>query len=579
MKTGKIRKKKLIVIGVSLLCVAAVLVYYFCFNNSEDTSSVIYIESAVQKGDIVLGMEESGTVEMTETDLDYDLTIDTDDDDDDDDEDTRYLVIEDVYVSQGQTITEGDKLFKLTDRSVSSVRRILEANQSDAKITLEEATQEYETGKLEASDTKNETDTTASDAADLLQATTDELQASIDSYKGDIEALTAEISTLQEDVTDDDLLESLEDAKEEMESAKSVLDDTEVSNFAAYAANQSAYNTAKSAYDEIQDKIDSYNDQIDEDFDTIDSDQKQIDQLTAALKEKTTEAQNTHDSSVLNGQLSGNVYSYSVESLQEAVTTAQSDLDDAQTALDDFEAFVGDDGIIYADGSGVVTAVNYEEGDDLVSTGAMLTYTTDDAYTVSIDVSEEDISSITIGDSVDISFAAYEDTPYEGTVSAISTTTSDNHSTTVSYTVTIDILGDTTPLYGGMTSDVTFVTDSVSDVIYVSSQAIVEDGDNSYVYMKSGDEYTLVQVETGFTNGSETEITSGLSEGDTVYIQSTVSANEDELKNTDSSDTTDSSGEGASGDITGNTTGTNSGQNNQMPSGEMPSGGGMPGGN
>ena len=35
-------------------------------------------------------------------------------------------------------------------------------------------------------------------------------------------------------------------------------------------------------------------------------------------------------------------------------------------------------------------------------------------------------------------------------------------------------------------------------------------------------------VETGFSNGSEIEITSGLSEGDAVYIASTVSAGQSE---------------------------------------------------
>lgn len=580
-KKGKKFWIRLVLLAVVMACIVSLAAYTLWIKPGESTEQYIYKETKVEKGDIVLGIEESGSVEMASSELDYDLTIDSDDDDDDDssssdssdddDDSTRYLVVEDVYVAQGQTINKGDKLFKLTDKSVESVRRLLESDASEANITLEEAKQEYSTGKLEASDTKQETDSAAADASDLYGATLSELQATIDGYNGDIESLTQEVQSLQEDVTDTDLLEELSDAKEEMESAENTLKDTDISNFGAYTANQSAYQTAKDAYDTIKDGIDTKKDQISEDLKTIKSDQKLLEQAQAALKKKQTEAENTHDSSVLNGKMSGEVYSYSVNSLKEAVTQAQTALDEAQSNLDAFNSFVGDDGIIYADGSGVVTAVNYEAGDDLVSTGAMLTYTKSDAYTVSIDVSEEDISSITVGDSVDITFSAYDGEDYKGKVTAISTTSSDDHATTVSYPVTIAIEGDTSKLYGGMTADVTFVTDSVSDVLQVSEQAIVTQNDKSYVYEKSGDTYTLVPVETGFSNGTDIEIKSGLSEGDTVYIASKVTSDETQLKDTSTS--------GASSAAVTSSQNTNSGQQGGMPSGgQMPSGGGMPGG-
>ena len=122
-----------------------------------------------------------------------------------------------------------------------------------------------------------------------------------------------------------------------------------------------------------------------------------------------------------------------------------------------------------------------------------------------------------------------------------------------------------------MTADVTFVTDSVSDVLQVSEQAIVTQNDKSYVYEKSGDTYTLVPVETGFSNGTDIEIKSGLSEGDTVYIASKVTSDETQLKDTSTS--------GASSAAVTSSQNTNSGQQGGMPSGgQMPSGGGMPGG-
>jgi hypothetical protein len=92
-----------------------------------------------------------------------------------------------------------------------------------------------------------------------------------------------------------------------------------------------------------------------------------------------------------------------------------------------------------------------------------------------------------------------------------------------------------------MTADVTFVTDESKECVYVSRKAIVEEDGKTYIYKKSGGNYTLSPVETGFTNGAYTEIVSGLDEGENYYI-ATVSVNEssDEINEneTNTEDTT-----------------------------------------
>ena len=302
------------------------------------------------------------------------------------------------------------------------------------------------------------------------------------------------------------------------------------------------------------------------------------------------EAKQTYDSSVATGETAEDILDYTKTSLESTVKTAQQSLDEINTLLSDFEAFVGTDGIIYADGSGLVTAVNFEANDKLQTTGTMLSYVKEDSYTISIDVLEEDVPSISIGDSVDIELGIYEDQTWKGTIQAISTTASSSGST-VSYPVTIHIEGDTSKLYGGMTADVTFVTDSVEEVNYVSRKAIVySDSGQSQVYVKNGVKYELKDVEVGFTDGTNIQIVSGLNEGDTVYIASKVSSDESELKNTatktsDSDVNSENTGDGNSdmpsdfpggGDMPSGFTG--GGSMPSMPSGGFP-GGGFPGGN
>ena len=127
-----------------------------------------------------------------------------------------------------------------------------------------------------------------------------------------------------------------------------------------------------------------------------------------------------------------------------------------------------------------------------------------------------------------------------------------------------------------------FVTEEKEDVLYVSRKAIVEENGKTYVYRKTalgGRE--LAEVETGITNGVDIEILSGLEEGDTIYLASKVSS-EEEVKSTE--ETADS---GSSSDTAvGSDTEFEMLEDMQMPGGDdMPQGGdsgsfggGMPGG-
>ena len=147
------------------------------------------------------------------------------------------------------------------------------------------------------------------------------------------------------------------------------------------------------------------------------------------------------------------------------------------------------------------------------------------AVTVSVDSAQDDISLGLIGNSVNIEFTAYPDEVYHGTVTAISASVTDFRTSTVSYPVTVTLSGDTARIYDGMTGNVTFITKEVTDVIHVSNKAILREGTTSYVKRKLADSTVeRVEVETGFSNGYQVEIISGLSEGDVVLIESQVNA-------------------------------------------------------
>lgn len=131
-----------------------------------------------------------------------------------------------------------------------------------------------------------------------------------------------------------------------------------------------------------------------------------------------------------------------------------------------------------------------------------------------------------MGDSVELAFNAYPEQIWEGEIISITTTSTSEHASTISYPVTILVQGDTTLLYGGMAADVTFVTDSAENVLYVSKKAVFEENGFSYVYKKDArGNRVKTKVETGFSDMASIEIISGLEEGDIIYIESIMNIN------------------------------------------------------
>lgn len=513
-------------------------VYTVCLKPDENEETYIYKETTVEYGDLVQGIMESGTVELLTGTQDYDVIIDDDEDDDDDDEDdedTRYLKVEEVYVQQGQRIRVGDPLLKVTERSVRSVRRYLRSSQADAQIALEELQNEYETNQVAAKHDYISSVTEASLAE--LKYDTDNAQITLE-----LQQIADSIAVLQNEIeqTEKDLADTWEDyadLKEEYEKYQRRYYEWDRDNLYEYVPLRTQYLEAKEKYEEEtenrQDQREEMADKQQEILDKIEEYQR----LAGQTERSQMTARQEFESSALAGEMAEDVYTYSLKSLEEDIAQAQKELSDLDDVMADFDAFVGEEGIVYAESDGLVTDVSYEAGDILREDSSLITYVKEDDYVITIDVAQEDVPYVKVGDSVTIEFSAYPDEIYDGVIKEITTTQVSENTATVSYPVTVEIRGDTTKLYGGMTGDVTFVTDEVDQVNYVSKKAIVKEQGKTYVYVKNDkDEMVLQEVTTGFTDGVNIQIVSGLDRGDTVYIASRVSANqsEEELKNENS---------------------------------------------
>ena len=562
----KKKHKKLIAALFALLVVILAAGYTVFIDPNLEKEEWVYKELLVEKGELSVGVTESGTLEYVPTSQIYDLELgmqeDSEDEEEEEEETNRYLEVETVQAVVGQRIQQGEVILEFTEKSVKKVRKLLENQVSEAQIALAEAKSEYnlEVLDVEAAYKKRLIE---SDAAwSKLDASLAEPGLAIQDYQLQITLLYEKIVELNEqwekvEVTREESCIRYNDLYEEI---KDMTDNVE------YAKKHDDYLNAKKSYENALQQQADIKEQIADCYEKISEYEEKIANTNAKLEVDMMEGQQEYESAVTTGALAASVRETELEKLMAEVESAQETVEEAKERLSEFEAFVGD-GKVYASESGIVTEIGYEEGDDLVTSGEIISYTTAEDMKISVDVSQEDIVLLTVGDVVDIAFSAYDNEMYEGVISSIKTTATSDYAVTVSYEVVIDLKGYTSKLYGGMTADVTFVTEKKEDVVYVSRTAVMEEGEKQYVYMKdSNGEMVKKEVTTGIENTIYVEIVEGLEEGDTVYAASKVSRKEEEKSKKD--DNTETSGSQEKG------------MQDMMPEGmdfEMPEGG-FPGG-
>lgn len=140
---------------------------------------------------------------------------------------------------------------------------------------------------------------------------------------------------------------------------------------------------------------------------------------------------------------------------------------------------------------------------------------------VSVSLSEIDVPNVQIGDKATVTFDAFSGKTFTGKVSSIDTTGSVSSGVT-SYPATILLDTEVPNLLANMSASVSIITQVKDDVLAVPTSAIQISNDESSVRVLKNGQIQSVTVTTGITTDTETEITSGLNEGDTV-ITSTLS--------------------------------------------------------
>lgn len=233
--------------------------------------------------------------------------------------------------------------------------------------------------------------------------------------------------------------------------------------------------------------------------------------------------------------------------LQAQLTAAQAQLDAAEDQAADSEDAAAEASVVSAESdvaaaqeaveqatltapmAGTVAAMDLAVGDRVGSAQqsgednaqAQITVVSSGTFVVEANVSAADAARVKAGLAVEISPVG-ADEPVEGTVRTVGLVASADSSGAATFPVTVDVTGTRDDLYAGSSATVAIVVEERENVLTVPGMALHTENGTTYVNKVVDGKGVRTDVEVGESFGAQTEITSGLAEGDEVEVQTSV---------------------------------------------------------
>jgi HlyD family secretion protein len=229
---------------------------------------------------------------------------------------------------------------------------------------------------------------------------------------------------------------------------------------------------------------------------------------------------------------------------QQDIATAQARVDAAQANLDKLKAGATDNDIsileqqvtisniaveraqaqladaqIVAPMDGTVLNIDLEVGEIVNASQPVATLADTTSLRIKADVDEIDVGRVQPGQVVTVTLDAYPGVRLPGKIESLAPgATLKQGSTVYQATVSFVPTGEVVPREG-MAANVDITAQRKDGVLLLPNRAFETVGRRQYVTLKQGDTTTRLEVETGLSNTTDTEIITGLEEGQSVLLK------------------------------------------------------------
>ncbi len=416
------------------------------------------------------------------------------------------LVVDQLYVSAGQSVKKDETVCKLTDESYQKAKEELEREKQEAEIAYQQGKITYEEAVIDANkdasldqinakyaDSIYQVNlTTAQNKLTALQKQVDEAQQLVQEYTDGINnsyyQTYYQVKELQDECDknfallmqlyeDWDIAEQTAKAKEAQSSASGSgsggagMSGSASGESGGSGSQSGSSNEELSLYNDFAEEVSEEADERDAAEDSCEDAVKkatyslenakaeyemlkaQLTEEQISLEKETVTLKADSDTAKAEGEIADTTCQTAIKKAAETLNDTQSKYEDAQDNLEVFESLFPD-GNLYAKTDGTIMAVNMNAGDTLQSETPLVAYNDLSQITVDVSVDQAYISQINVGDEVSASISGIG--RVNGSVSSIQSAESTSRSA-VTYTVTVLLDSDEDQeITANLTTTVTF---------------------------------------------------------------------------------------------------------------------------
>lgn len=168
---------------------------------------------------------------------------------------------------------------------------------------------------------------------------------------------------------------------------------------------------------------------------------------------------------------------------------------------------------------GTVLAINLEVGETVGGFQQVASVADVNSLRVKADIDELDIGRVSVGQAVTVTLDAYPGVKLPGKIDKLAPGATQKQGSTV-YQATISFgKSEGVVPREGMAASVDVTAQRKDGVLLIPNRAIETIGDREYVTIPQGNTTRKVEIEAGLSNNTDTEVISGLNEGQAVVVR------------------------------------------------------------
>lgn len=507
--------KKTKLVGIAVLVIGGIAVAVLAMGKNAKQQE-IYREDVVKRGNLTVGITESSFAELgiVEQSFEEDLSFlwETEA------EYAKELIVEEICVSEGQTVHAKDALCRLKADGVEKLYQKLKNDLTDAQASLETMHMQQDSAQQNAKYIYDSSIAYGIYAEEEYNSTVRTLEAAVTEVTEALADAKSTLSIYQEQlriVASDytkagNVLKECEKSRDKTDRTKNTSQYIEYFNLAVEAQDN---------LDALAQKKAQLEKNVEETSQRIEMLTAQLEQAQRDLKLERLNAQETMELRKLAYNTAGETYDVTTKYWEQNVLTSERAYDEATEKWEKFNAYF-DQNVLMVQAAGVIGQLSLTKGEVLDGRKNPVALYDVGEVTLCASVAEAEAQELVTGALAEVVFAAYPDKPYRGGVTELAEPQEMQVSggdVQQKRKVTVTLQGDVSGLLQGMTGQITFIQREEQGVLFVSNRAIKREGYQAYVTVKGADgSFTEKEVVTGFSDGTNVEIAEGLSEGDVV---------------------------------------------------------------